>query len=68
MPWTGTLRGGKPSWDSRVRAGAEVLTICPEFGPPDYQVTFPGTRRPLVDLWEINRAMSRDILKERLGV
>ena len=57
----------KAIMDSRARAGAEVLTICPEFGPPDYQVTFPGTGRPLVDLWEINRAM-RDILKERLGV
>ncbi len=53
--------------DSRKKAGEASLSVCPEFGPPDYQVTLPGTGRPISDLWEINRAM-RDILRERLRV
>ena len=53
--------------DSRGKAGDAFLTICPEFGPPDYQVTLPGTGKPISDLWEINRAM-RDILIKRLRV
>jgi sugar phosphate isomerase/epimerase len=53
--------------DSRRKAGDAFLTVCPEFGPPDYQVTLPGTGKPISDLWEINRAM-RDILRERLRV
>ncbi len=53
--------------DNRKKAGDAFLTICPEFGPPDYQVTLPGTGKPISDLWEINRAM-RDILRQRLRV
>ncbi len=53
--------------DSRKKAGDAFLTICPEFGPPAYQVTIPGTGKPINDLWEVNRAM-RDILRERLRV
>ncbi|TFG63074.1 MAG: sugar phosphate isomerase/epimerase [Spirochaetales bacterium] len=48
------------------KEGRKVLTICPEFGPPGYQVTLPYTRQPLVNLWEVNCYM-KDLLKERLG-
>jgi sugar phosphate isomerase/epimerase len=51
--------------NERKAAGASFLTVCPEFGPPPYLVTFPGTGRPIVDLWEVNRYM-KDFLKERL--
>ncbi len=49
----------------RKAQGAEVLTICPEFGPPPYMVTLPGTGRPIADQWAINLSM-KDYLKERL--
>jgi sugar phosphate isomerase/epimerase len=51
--------------DKRKAERAASLTICPEFGPPPYMVTLPGTGRPIVDLWEVNRYM-KDFLKERL--
>jgi sugar phosphate isomerase/epimerase len=51
--------------NERKAAGAQVLTICPEFGPPPYLVTLPGSGRPIVDLWEVNRYM-KDFLKKRL--
>lgn len=50
----------------RQQEGHEVLTICPEFGPPGYMVTLPYTRQPLVQLWEVNCYM-KDLLKERLA-
>ncbi|HVO40036.1 MAG TPA: TIM barrel protein [Spirochaetia bacterium] len=51
--------------DVRRAGGAGRVTICPEFGPPDYAVTLPETGRPIADVWEINRAM-RGILENRL--
>ena len=53
--------------DAKKAAGAASLTICPEFGPPPYMVTLPGTGKPIADLWEVNRYM-KDFLKERLVV
>lgn len=52
----------------RQAAGAQVLGICPEFGPVPYMVTLPQTGQPIADLWEVNCYM-RDWLKEpgRLG-
>lgn len=47
------------------RAGARLLTITPEFGPPDYMPTLPFTRQAVADLWEVNLYM-KDLLKERL--
>ncbi len=43
----------------------KVITICPEFGPPDYMVTMPYSRQPIADLWEVNCHM-KDLLKARL--
>ncbi len=50
----------------RRQQGADILTICPEFGPPAYMPTLPYTRQPVADLWEVNCYM-RDLLKERLN-
>ena len=51
--------------DIRKREGVKILTICPEFGPPDYMATLPYSRQPVADLWEVNCYM-RDLLKARL--
>jgi hypothetical protein len=51
--------------DARKAAGAESLTICPEFGPPNYMTTLPGTGTPVSDQWAVNVYM-KDFLKERL--
>jgi sugar phosphate isomerase/epimerase len=51
--------------ERRKTAGAETLTITPEFGPPNYMQTLPYTRQPVNDLWGVNVAM-RDILRQQL--
>ena len=51
--------------DTRKAAGAETLTVCPEFGPPNYMATLPGTKKPVADQWAINCWM-KDFLKQRL--
>jgi hypothetical protein len=51
--------------DTRKAEGAESLTICPEFGPPNYMATRPGTGTPLSDQWAINCYM-KDFLRDRL--
>ena len=53
--------------DRRRQDNAELLTICPEFGPPDYMPTLPYTRQPVADLWEINCHM-KQLLEKRLPV
>lgn len=45
---------------------SEYLSVCSEFGPPEYMVTLPSTGRPIADQWDINCYM-KDLLKERLG-
>ncbi|WP_309399450.1 sugar phosphate isomerase/epimerase family protein [Cerasicoccus maritimus] len=39
---------------ARQSAGAEFLTITPEFGPPPYMPVEPFSGRPLADAWEVN--------------
>ncbi len=51
--------------DARKAAGAGSLTICPEFGPPHYMATLPGTTTPVADQWGINSYM-KDFLRDRL--
>ncbi len=51
--------------DFRLQEGAPQLTICPEFGPPDYMPTLPYTRQPVADLWQLNCHM-KDLLQKRL--
>ncbi len=55
-------------WDmlkqKREADGTAVLTITPEFGPPNYLHTLPHTNQPVADLWKVNLWM-RDRLKDR---
>ncbi len=46
-------------------AGLATLAITPEFGPPPYAPTKPGTDQPLTDVWDSNVVM-RDLLRNRL--
>ena len=43
----------------RRQEGCEVLSICPEFGPPPYMVVQPYSQKPIADLWEINCHMMK---------
>jgi sugar phosphate isomerase/epimerase len=69
--WQAALEAHLDWWqkivDYRRREGAELLTICPEFGPPDYMPTLPYTRQPVVDLFQVNCHM-KELLKQRLRV
>ncbi|MBV6647187.1 MAG: sugar phosphate isomerase/epimerase, partial [Cyclobacteriaceae bacterium] len=51
--------------DNRKSAGAEVLTITPEFGPAPYMPVLPYSQMPVSDQWKLNTSMMR-ILKSRL--
>ncbi|HMN61316.1 MAG TPA: TIM barrel protein [Anaerolinea sp.] len=66
--WRPALRAHLGWWqriaDQRKAAGAEVLTITPEFGPPDYMQTLPFTRQPVNDLRSVNLAMREILAKE----
>ena len=48
-------------WDRVVerhrRAGAERLTITPEFGPSPYMVRLPFSGEPVADQWAVNLHM-----------
>ncbi len=51
--------------DLRRTAGADVLTIAPEFGPPPYLPTLPFTNMPVASQWDINVHMM-ELLRQRL--
>ena len=53
--------------DVRRAAGAETLTITPEFGPPDYMHTLPFQNEPVADTWELN-VYVRDLLDRVLDL
>lgn len=40
-------------WKTQKDNGHLMSTLTPEFGPPEYQHTFPFTKTPVSDLWEI---------------
>jgi hypothetical protein len=48
-------------WDRiielRRAAGAERMTLTPEFGPAPYTQTLPYTQREVSNAWELNVAM-----------
>lgn len=46
--------------------GSEMLTITPEFGPPDYMHTLPFSNEPVADVWEVNVFM-RNMLRDALS-
>lgn len=55
-------------WDAVIArhraAGAERITITPEFGPPPCMPALAYTRTPVADQWELNAAMM-GLLRER---
>ena len=66
--WKGHLDTHLGWWD-QIRAahlarGEKVLTLDPEFGPPNYMWTDPKTGNPTADLWDVSLWM-RDLLKSR---
>jgi hypothetical protein len=40
-------------WEAQMQRGDTVSTLVPEFGPPPYAPTLPGTRTPLRDVTEV---------------
>lgn len=42
-------------WQARHKAGADKITLTPEFGPPTYLHTIPHTNAPIANLEEICR-------------
>jgi sugar phosphate isomerase/epimerase len=67
--WAPELAAHLGWWQAIVerhkRAGAATLTICPEFGPPNYMTILPGTGEPIADQWTLNLWM-KDFLSRRL--
>jgi hypothetical protein len=51
--------------DLRRAAGADVLTIAPEFGLLPYLPTLPFTNTPVASQWDINVHMM-ELLRQRL--
>jgi hypothetical protein len=47
--------------------GSSVLTITPEFGPPNYMHTLPYSNAPVADVWEVNVYM-KELLAEALTI
>lgn len=45
-------------WDAQAAAGLARTTLTPEFGPPPYQPTAPGSRTPLADPWQVSLWMA----------
>lgn len=67
--WEGHVASHLRLWqrivDRHRNAGTEVLTITPEFGPPNYMHTLPFSNEPVADVWEINVHM-KELLENRL--
>jgi sugar phosphate isomerase/epimerase len=61
-------------WDNicelHQASGRPFVTFTPEFGPPGYMHTQPFTNQPVVDLWDICKAMGdrfRDRFAKKTG-
>lgn len=68
--WAAALEAHLGWWDriveARKAAGAEVMTITPEFGPAPYTQALPFSQELVSDPWELNVAMM-ELLRERYG-
>lgn len=68
--WAGHVERHLELWraitETRKAAGAEFLTITPEFGPAPYMPAAPYSQEPLADCWAVNVYM-RDLLWNSLG-
>lgn len=66
--WQTELNAHLSWWDKivdhKLKSGAEVLTITPEFGPYPYMVHHPSTAEPIASQWDINVYMMQ-LLKKR---
>jgi hypothetical protein len=66
--WSEALAAHLAWWDAimanRRSAGASMLTVHSEFGPPGYMPTLPFTNVPVADLFQVNRHM-KDMLAAR---
>jgi sugar phosphate isomerase/epimerase len=66
--WKQELEAHLGWWDRivkfRTQAGAELLTITPEFGPFPYMPCLPFKKKPVANQWDINVHMMH-LLKER---
>lgn len=48
-------------WTEQKRQGHPVSTVTPEFGPPPYLHTLPGSQEPVVDLESVCDAQAEDV-------
>lgn len=66
--WARHVENHLALWRRIVRhqreAGAELLTITPEFGPPNYMHTLPFSNTPVADTWEVNGYMKELLQRE----
>lgn len=66
--WEGHLHAFEAIWDrikdAHAKRGEKVITIDPEYGPPNYMWTDPTTGNPLADLWDVC-LWTRDHLRDR---
>ena len=67
--WAGHVSRHIELWqgiaDACRRSGQERLSVTPEFGPPPYAPTTPGTGEAMRDVWAINVFM-KDLLRVEL--
>ncbi|MDB4919419.1 sugar phosphate isomerase/epimerase [Mucilaginibacter sp.] len=66
--WKAEVEAHLNWWDAivqcRLKHGAQLLTITPEFGPAPYMPALPYTKMPVANQWDINVYMM-GLLKER---
>ena len=48
-------------WESRSENDESIMSMTPEFGTDGYLHLQPYTRKPVADLWEINRWMGSQL-------
>lgn len=66
--WANEVQAHLNWWDKivqyRLKSGAALTTITPEFGPAPYMPVLPYTKMPVANQWDINVYMM-NMLKER---
>jgi hypothetical protein len=66
--WNAEVEAHLKWWDHiiqhRLKSGAQLATITPEFGPAPYMPALPYTKMPVANQWDINVHMM-GILKKR---
>lgn len=65
--WKHAVNAHLAWWDKiieRKKNEKDTLTITPEFGPYPYMVRLPGTKKTIVNQWEVNVYMM-ELLKKR---